>query len=169
MIDVNFFLDKHRELDLLIENSKNKTFISDWNCHHPYYKKYFNEFKLQKKQIYKYNYIRSQNELTVLISKFHYSNNEPKYLLNEIITSNGSTTIISAFFIWLVTQNINEVYYIPPIYFTFHFYSKTFNISLRPISKSHLFEKNSRLNLPNKKTILIITDPIWYCGYSVPE
>lgn len=170
MIDLKFLADKHRELDFLIENNKDgQSFISDWNCIHPFYKRTFEKIKIRASQHAEYKYIRGEDDLTTLIASFHSSNKEPNYLLNEILTSNGSTTIISAFFVWLKSKKIKEVYYIPPIYFTFHFFSKTYGISLRPITKSHLYEKNPTINFPNKEAILLITDPIWYSGSSVPE
>lgn len=170
MNDLKFLADKHRELDFLIETNKNgKPFISDWNCGHPFYEKDFKKLKIQSGKLSDYNYIRGEDDLTELISEFHYSNKEPKYLFDEILTSHGSTTIISAFFIWLKSQGVTEVYYIPPVYFTFHFFSNIYGVTFRPITKNHLYEKNPKLNLPNKKTILIVTDPIWYSGFPIKE
>jgi aspartate/methionine/tyrosine aminotransferase len=168
MLDLNLLVEKHRELDFLIENSKNKKdFLSDWNCQHPFYLEYFNNSKIDSTQIQKYNYVRAEDDLTKLISAYHTKNEEPYYSLNEIIVSHGSTTIISSFFIWLKLQKIECVYYIPPVYFTFHFFSKIYNIPLRPISSSHLIENDMHFNFPKKKSILIVTDPVWYAGFSV--
>jgi aspartate/methionine/tyrosine aminotransferase len=170
MDDLKSLADKHRELDFLIEGGRNlKPFISDWNCDHPFFKEILKSTKVKPRELSKYNYIRGEDDLTALISQFHQNNGETKYSLEEILTSHGSTTIISAFFIWLKSEGIKEIYYIPPVYFTFHFFANIYDIKLRPITKSHLFENNAQLNLPNKKSILIITDPIWYCGYAVPE
>ncbi|HWY10445.1 MAG TPA: aminotransferase class I/II-fold pyridoxal phosphate-dependent enzyme [Bacteroidia bacterium] len=170
MDDLKSLANKHRELDFLIEGNKNlKPFISDWNCEHPFYKEETETIKVKPKNLTKYNYIRGEDDLTELISEFHLNSGEPKYSLDEILTSHGSTTIISAFFIWLKSEGIKEVYYIPPIYFTFHFFASIYDISFRPVTKSHLFESNPQLNLPNKKSVLVLTDPIWYCGFIVPE
>ena len=170
MDDLKFLVEKHRELDLLIEKQKNKkTFISDWDCNHPFYREHFKNLKVKEKQISRYNYVRGEDDLTKLISKFHHLNGESKYSLDEILTSHGSTSLISAFFIWLRMEKVKYIYYIPPMYFTFHFFARINNIALRPITKEQLFEKSITLNLPKQKSIIVLTDPVWYAGCSIPE
>jgi aspartate/methionine/tyrosine aminotransferase len=170
MGDLNELVKKHRELDFLLSKaSSGKHFISDWNCVHPFYLEHFENLEITKNEIKKYNYIRTNEHLTQLISDFHESNENLKFSLQEIITSNGTKTIISALFVWLKMQNITEVYYIPPVYFTFHYFASIYGIELRPITKSHLYEEKPTLNFPDKKSLLIVTDPIWYAGFSVDK
>ena len=168
MSDLDLLIKKHRTLDFLVEKADRTQFLSDWNCTHPYYKKEFVNKNPGSDKIQKYNYIRAEDNLTQLISDFHQKSENTFYNLEEIVTGHGSTTIISALFIWLSLNKVREVYYIPPVYYTFTYFSKLYGISLRPITKSHLFEKDYSLNLPEKKAILLMTDPIWYAGISVP-
>jgi histidinol-phosphate/aromatic aminotransferase/cobyric acid decarboxylase-like protein len=168
MNDWDSLIERHRALDSIVEKADRTKFLSDWNCTHPYYKKKIVRKHTRPDKIQQYNYIRSEDNLTQLISDFHQQSEKTFYDLEEIVTSNGSTTIIGALFIWLSLNNIREVYYIPPVYYTFSYFSRLYGISFRPITKSHLFEKKYSLNLPEKKAILLITDPIWYAGVSVP-
>lgn len=167
MDDLEILIRQHRELDKLVENADKTDFLSDWNCHHPYYKEEFTE-PGSMDLIKQYNYIRAADNLTRMISEFHQKSDSTFYGMEEIVTSNGSTTIISSILVWLSVNKVKEVYYIPPVYYTFTYFSKLYGISLRPISGSHLFEKDIRLNLPEKKCTLLLTDPIWYAGISVP-
>jgi hypothetical protein len=80
----------------------------------------------------------------------------------------GSTSIIFSFCAHLLESNIKEVYYIPPIYFSMHYALKLFGIKARPISAFHIYEDNFAINLPNKKTVLIFVDPLWFAGRRVP-
>lgn len=167
MDDLEILIKRHRELDKLVENSDKTEFLSDWNCQHPYFKEEFRQ-PATEGSIQEYNYIRAEDNLTRMIADFHQKTDRTSYGMEEIVTSNGSTTIISSIFVWLAANKVREVYYIPPVYYTFTYFSKLYDISLRPISGSHLFEKGMQLNLPEKKCTLLLTDPVWYAGITVP-
>lgn len=161
-------VSRHHELDDILEApSHRKPFISDWNCVHPFYRDVLNSLKIEEFDTQKYNYVRAELGLNRLISEFHLKNEKTRYSPNQIIVSNGSATIISAFLLWLKMRNVGFVYYIPPLYYTFHFFSKIYDISLRPITKYHMFDRRTALNLPSRKSVLLFTDPIWYAGCSV--
>lgn len=161
-------INRHRLLDKLVENADKSNFLSDWNCQHPFFKDHFENIN-SGRSIQQYHYIRADDQLTKLISDFHQRAEGVFYNMEEIVTGNGSTTIISSLFIWLRLKKISQVYYIPPVYFTITYFSKLYGIDLRPISKYQLYEKSFQMNLPNKKCVLLITDPVWYAGISVPD
>jgi|ERR1043165_340929 aspartate/methionine/tyrosine aminotransferase len=168
MLDLNSLVAKHRELYLLLDSFKGeKKFISDWNCEHPFYSEIFSAITLSGSEIKNYNYIRAHDDLTQLISNFHLERENVTYSLDSILTSNGSATHISSFFVWIKTQGLKYVYYAPPLYYTFHFLAKIFEVELRPIARKHMFDRTLDLNLPASKCALIITDPIWYSGSPV--
>jgi len=168
MNSLDGLVKKHRDLDFLLENKGNtKDFVSDWNCKHPFYHDYFNQIRIPKDATQKYNFIRAEDDIYELITKFHLKNEKKNYHWKEIIIGNGSATIISAFFVWLKLQGIEYVYYIPPLYYTFHFFSRVYEIPLRPITNDQLLSDDVPINLPKKKCVLILSDPIWYAGYSI--
>jgi aspartate/methionine/tyrosine aminotransferase len=158
------------DLDVFLENPKfNETFISHWDCCHPYYKSCFDNHKIDSNLIQKYIYLNNDIKLISNIFNFHKSNENIEYSENEIILATGSAKIISIFFTWLKLVDTEYIYYVPPLYYTFHFYAKVYKIKLRPITQDQLYEKSFKLNLPKKKCILIITDPIWYAGVSIKQ
>ena len=167
MSDLELLLNKHRTLDYIVEKANKNVFLSDWNCIHPFYKEQFLEKKFRKIDIQGYNYIRADDHLTNMISSFHKQVDGVSYTSDEILTGHGSTNLISSFFIWLSLKKTKQIYYIPPIYFTFHYFAKLYGIDLRPISKSQLFENKYSLNFPRTQSILILSDPIWYAGVSL--
>lgn len=162
MTKVNF------ELDTLLKDTQfQESFISHWDCSHPYYKNFFDEITLGNGSIQKYIYLNNDLPLISNISRFHELNENIKYSEKEIIASTGATKIISVFFTWLKLTNTQYIYYVPPLYYSFHFFANVHKIRLRPITRNQLYEKQVTLNLPDKKCILIITDPIWYAGVTI--
>lgn len=83
--------------------------------------------------------------------------------------ASGGTSILFAFSYWLARNDIKELYYISPIYFTLLNALRRFGIHARALSGYHSFEREFRLTLPQKKTVLILADPVWYAGIPVPE
>src|SRR6185503_19464404 len=170
MLDLSAIIAHHRDLDFLLASSpEHDNFISYWDGHHPFYQDAFRSGKLSVKNIQGYNYLRSDIELTQKVIAFHEYRDRICYQEKEVLLGAGSTAHILAFVTWLKIQEIKEVYYIAPLYFTFHYFFKIQGINLRPVSKQQPIEKNFSVNLPNKKSILLITDPVWYAGYAVPE
>jgi len=162
-------LDKHRTLDHVIRDDKGKVFISDWYCYHPFIDEFTDGIEITPQQKQDYVFYSDDNELTNLISKMHKKFDNKNYLNSEILPGDGSTPFIAAFCLWLLKNDIKEVYYLPPMYYTFYYFLELFKIKARPISSKQVYETNVNINLPNKKTILIVCDPIWYVGQSVKK
>src|ERR1043165_2127107 len=83
--------------------------------------------------------------------------------------ASGGASILFAFSYWLTRNDIDEVYYIPPIYFTLLNSLRQFRIRARALSGYHCFEREFHLTLPAKKTVLVLADPVWYAGIRVPQ
>ncbi|MBL4692766.1 MAG: hypothetical protein JKY92_05500 [Magnetovibrio sp.] len=66
-------------------------------------------------------------------------------------------------------NNVKEIFYLPPLYYNFYYFGDLLGFRLRPVAKVHPFENDFELSLPNKKTVLIVCDPVWYAGTVVPE
>src|SRR5207253_6799495 len=49
-----------------------------------------------------------------------------------------------------------------------HFFLRMLNIRLRPVSGKQAFESGAALNLPSRKALLLLCDPVWYAGRRVP-
>lgn len=116
----------------------------------------------------KYAYVEDDEALAYSLKQLHLKRDgfQPKGLF---CAAGGAVSILFTFCIYLHDQGIREVYYIPPLYYTLYFALKLFGIRSRAISGLHTREPNFSINLPNKKSVLILTDPVWYAGYAVPE
>jgi len=167
MDSFDLLLSKHHDLDFAIRDRKGKIFYSDWNCSHPFVDAYLqdvDERLTKESDIHLYKFYEDADDVVSLISKFHLDNEQLSYSNECILAGDGSTPLISSFCIWLYEQGVREIFYVPPLYYTFYYFAKLFGFTLRPISDRHSFEKDFQYNLPKKHCYLIVTDPIWYAG-----
>jgi len=162
-------LDKHRTLDHSIRDEKGKVFISDWYCYHPFIEEFTDGIEITSQQKQDYVFYSDDEELASLISQMHKKFDKKSYNISEILPGDGSTPFISAFCLWLLKNDIKEVYYVPPMYYTFYYFLEIFKIKAKPVSGQQVYEKNVSLNLPQKTTVLIICDPVWYVGQSIKK
>jgi histidinol-phosphate/aromatic aminotransferase/cobyric acid decarboxylase-like protein len=81
----------------------------------------------------------------------------------------GATALLVTIAAHLRSQGLEEVYFIPPVYFSLHFAMRLFGIRSRQVSARHAFEPDFKMNLPDKRTFLFLTDPVWYAGIPVPQ
>lgn len=163
---------KQQKLDLDLLDDPTLPFISDWNGTHPYAAAYVGDpssYAGVDSEIARYWWFINDVEFIDRIRHMHARLDGHEPAPHQIIPGPGSSTFISAYILWLVAKGVQEVYYLPPIYFTFHYFAKTFGIRLRQISGRHVFEPRFSMNLPRKRTHLIMSDPVWYAGKVVPE
>jgi aspartate/methionine/tyrosine aminotransferase len=85
------------------------------------------------------------------------------------VPSGGSSALIATFCMWLMLAGATEVHYLPPIYYKFAFLFQRFGIRPLPVSDAHAFQPELDLRLPERRTVLVLTDPVWYAGRRVPR
>lgn len=174
MNDNQHLLNKHRELDYLCRNSEDRIFISDWYCEHPYVRKYipeeiFSHDKLTDKELLYYRFPNDSFEVHEEIRNFHKKHDGVTYENDEIYIGAGMTPLITAQLLMMMSLGFKEFYYTKPLYYTFYYHAKILGLKLIPICDDPLNKKGVKLNLPNKKTCLVVCDPIWYMGKAIVE
>lgn len=111
-----------------------------------------------------YCYISDDVAITNRIKKFHLSVDKTNYVEQQLLIAEGATSIIYLFCLWLINNNIKQIYYIPPMYFLFHKHFEFFSIDVVKVSEKQVYEEGCDFSLPNKRTVLIFSDPVWYAG-----
>lgn len=163
-------LSTHDDLDEVIRNPNGRVFISEWNCENPFIDEYMgslNTIHIPRRREGEYVYFKDDYYLSSLISTFHRKQGEREPEHNELLPGAGSTPLIASFCMWLVQNKIDTFYYIPPLYYTFYYYSELFSINARPVSSMHAFDEDFKFRLPEKKSVLILCDPIWFSGIAI--
>lgn len=170
--DLTKLIEKHKVLDAAI-NDGSEYFISDWNGEHPFVERYLGpellNYKLEKPLPSRYIYFDNEEVPLDMVRDFHLKMEALELSRLNVIAGPGSSSLLVAFSLWLLQNGYKEVYYVPPLYYTFHYFLRLLGIRLRPISGKQAFEPNVTFNLPPRQTVLLLTDPIWYAGRRVPQ
>jgi len=165
-------IEAHHRLDTPIQEHR-ENFLSDWNVEHPFVREFLTKrlWKLLDNPTLEsgYVYFDEQREVSDAICEFHASADGLRLQNENVIAGPGSTSLLTAFCLWLVQRKTEEVFYVPPLYYTMHFVLRALNIRARPISGRQAFEPDFVLRLPNKQIVLLLTDPVWFAGKRTPQ
>ena len=148
-------------------------FISDWNCDNPFAESLLgtNLFRLSQGTQSSESYIYFDQESPVIdaIREFHLRTEDLRLSRRNVLAGPGSSSFLAAFSIWLRRSGYGDIYYLPPLYHTFHYLLEIFDINATPISDKHAFEAGFALSLPQRHTVLLLCDPVWYAGKRLSE
>ncbi|MCK9415156.1 MAG: aminotransferase class I/II-fold pyridoxal phosphate-dependent enzyme [Candidatus Dojkabacteria bacterium] len=81
----------------------------------------------------------------------------------EIFITEGSTPMIASLLIFAKSLGFDRIYSVSPLYFNIFKVAELIDMPISPIN-STLTHDNADINLSDKKSFLIITNPIWSIG-----
>lgn len=167
---ISKLLNRHEEMENSLSGDDAGNLLYGWQCANPFAEKLLEKIWQRANAIdpLKYAYVEDNESLVYALKQLHLKRDD---LQPESIfcAAGGAVSILFTFCAYLHDRGIREVYYIPPLYFTLHFALKLFGIRSRAISGLHAIEPGFSMNLPDRKTVLVLTDPVWYAGCAVPE
>lgn len=163
-------LQLHEDLEIRFGDGEGGDFLFGWQSINPFAGDLLAEVKRRAEgtDYTKYFYMESDEDLAREVVDLHATLDGIKPD-DAFCAASGGTSILFAFSYWLARNDIKEAYYIPPIYFTLLNSLRRLGIHTRALSGYHSFESEFRVNLPLKKSVLILADPVWYAGIPVPE
>jgi aspartate/methionine/tyrosine aminotransferase len=163
-------LQLHEDLEVKFGDGNGGDFLFGWQSINPFADSLLAAIKRRAEEIdyTKYSYMESNTALADEIVDLHTTLDGVKPD-TAFCAASGGASILFAFSYWLARNDIKEIFYVPPIYFTFLNGLRQFGIRARALSGYHCFEQEFRLELPPKKTVLVLADPVWYAGIPVPE
>jgi histidinol-phosphate/aromatic aminotransferase/cobyric acid decarboxylase-like protein len=162
-------LARRRAMEIERGDGDSGYFLFGWQCENPYAEPLLKCTEERAKSLdrVKYSYLEDNKSLAQAISDMHEAFGEQRP--SSVFSGAGAISVIFAFAAFVKNRGIEEIYYVPPLYFSFHAALRLLGLRARPISSHHAFEAEFKMNLPNKQTVLIVTDPIWYAGQPVPS
>ena len=165
--DLSFLLQRHAELEANYGDGDGGRFLSGWQCENPWADRIRELVEQQSRKIDSTEYLYTDSDDTIRRELFRFHQNVDGVSPPDLLCGAGATTIIFTFCAWLRQQDIREVFYIPPLYFTLHFALRLFGVRARAVSGRHAFEDGFSINLPPQRAVLLLADPIWYAGLSL--
>lgn len=155
---------RHIYLEEQLGDGDSGNFLSGWQCINPWQCTIDSEIVEMRQSITPSAYLYADRypEIERAFSDLHQSTDgcPPE----RILFGAGSTQLLLLITAWIRNKNMSEVFYIAPMYHTLHWSLKTLGVRSRPVNSRHPFEPQFSFNLPDKETVLIVTDPIWYSG-----
>ena len=161
-------LARRKEMEISRGDGDLGNFLCGWQCENPFAGQLLEAVRQHAERIdhVPYAYLEDDPILPGLIQDMHESFGEPRPA--SVFCGAGAMSLIFTFAAYLKHRNVTEVYYIPPIYFSFHSALRLLGIRARPVSAYHGFESKFKMNLPNRQAVLIVSDPIWYAAQPLP-
>lgn len=167
--ELSLLLQRHAELEAKYGDGDGGRFLSGWQCENPWTETIRQSVESNSRKIDAAQYLTFEEERisNEEIKRFHFLRDG--IVPERVLCGAGASSIIFTFCAWLRSHNISEVYYIPPLYFSFHFALRLFNIRARAVSGRQAFEPNFSINLPSETTVMLFADPIWYVGVPLSD
>jgi histidinol-phosphate/aromatic aminotransferase/cobyric acid decarboxylase-like protein len=166
--DAALLLRRHVELEDRYDDGDNGNFLSGWQCDNAWAAYIDQKVRDARSNIdgSKYQSLNSDIELASGLNLFHKTFDG--VVADAYFCSEGGTALIFTLAAWLRQHGIAEVYYVPPLYFTFHFALKLLGIRARKVTEFQPYEINFKLRHPTTRGVLLLCDPVWYAGFPVP-
>ncbi|MCX4777623.1 pyridoxal phosphate-dependent aminotransferase [Streptomyces sp. NBC_01264] len=120
-------------------------------------------------ELQNYNFLSDSAAVTDAITRFHTRADGVTYERDAVYVSSGSSPLLLGSFLALKEMGVQEVCYVPPVYYACYYFCESLGIPMRQISGDLLHSETADLDLPERKTALVLCDPIWVFGTTVHE
>lgn len=161
----NNYSEKVWKKELVRSKKKNILYLSDFFIDSEI-NKYSNlnkhTFKIRE-EIPRQYIFPDTSELISMIKKFHIAQGLPKSSF-KVFETEGSTPMITTIILFARELGFKKIYSISPLYFNIHRICNALDMKIIPCNNDLTYEEGYSLKLPEKKSFLFITDPIWAIG-----
>lgn len=165
---IGALLNLHHILEVEHDDGDKGNFLFGWQCENPFAHELIARTAERSSGLNRvqYSYLEEDAELVEKIRGLHEALDGIRPI--DAFCGAGATALLVTFAAHLRSEGVEEIYFIPPIYFSLHFAMRLFGIRARPVSSRHAFEPGFTMSLPEKRTHMVLTDPVWYAGLPVP-
>ncbi|KIZ16446.1 hypothetical protein SNA_20715 [Streptomyces natalensis ATCC 27448] len=149
-----------------------RVFVSDYNGGHPFIEDYLGELAHtapgRLADISRYSGLDEDASLRAKIAEMHRQYDGAAYTPRHVVPGGGSSGLLGTFATWLVLTGRRRVHYVPPVYYKLAYLFRRMGIEPVPAARGHAYQPHFDLRLPEQRTVLVLTDPVWYAGKRVP-
>jgi hypothetical protein len=165
MIDIN---EHYRRLAFELGDGDRGRMLSGWQCENPFVATLLGEVRTRAANIdfREYTYFDADEALAAGIQSLHRQLDGT--LPPAALAGAGASPLIATFIAWLAETGVTTAHYIPPLYHTLPAGLARYGIEMIPVAAVHSYEPAFALDLPDARSVLLLTDPVWYAGVAVP-
>lgn len=162
-------LRRHIDLETQEGDGQQGDFLSGWQCVNPWAGSLADRIGALTATLSagRYSYPELDAELVEQVRTFHKASDGHFSQLASFAA--GSSPLLAALCATLATGGVREVFCVQPLYFSLIWHLRLHGIRARAVSGRHPFEEGFKMNLPDRRTVLLLSDPTWYAGMSVPQ
>lgn len=82
----------------------------------------------------------------------------------EVFICEGSTSMLATIALFALQMGFKKIHSVFPLYFTIHKMCDVINLDIIPCNHDLTHGNNAQVDLPNYRSFLFITDPVWSTG-----
>lgn len=179
----------HRELDEMSRSERGGRFLSGWQTTHPFAARYLGAAAPRPgslphvddvddvddaggdggpgERAERYSFLSDSARLVGGIGRFHERTDGVEYGADRVYVSSGSSPLLLGFFLALREMGFDEVCYVPPVYYTCYYFCRSLRIPMRRVGGGPLHDEDAGLDLPERRSVLVLCDPVWVFGTRV--
>ncbi|AJT69588.3 hypothetical protein T261_7991 [Streptomyces lydicus] len=165
-------LECHEHIEAERQQPGARVFLSDYNGGHPYVGQFLGELAHTAPRhladITRYSGLDEDLELRSKIAAMHERYDGVAYGERNVVPAGGSSSVLGTFVTWLAVNGHRRVHYVAPVYYKLAYLLREFGIEPVPVASGHAYQPQFDLSLPDERTVLVLTDPVWYAGRRVP-
>lgn len=163
-------LSLHRDLDRRCRADRGARFISGWQTAHPFSGRYLHlsdELAAFSAQSDRYSFLSDSVALVDSIRRFHACTDHIDYPSDAVFASSGSSPLLTSYFLALREFGIADVCFAAPVYYACYYFCRSLGLVTRQVSDGILHDDSVTLDLPDRRSALVLCDPIWVFGTTV--
>src|SRR5947209_6563428 len=130
--DASDLLSRYADLEENLGDGDGGNFISGWQCINPWKDAISCSINEHRANLRDWEYLYADRFPAIENSFKSFHQNKDEIAPERIIFGSGSTAILLLLASWLPLQEITQVYYLAPMYFTLHSAFKVLRIRSRP-------------------------------------
>lgn len=162
-------LELHKSLEHLVRRMEGQPFVSGWNADNPFRERFLGTLGVAGLDSTAYQSYTSDATLLGSIREMHRRFDGIELADGNILPGDGSTGLIATTFLWLWGTGVREVLYVPTVHDTFYYYFRFLGLEVRRAADRHPFEPGFELDLPDRRSVLFVSDPTWYVGQALAD
>ncbi|GAA0428928.1 hypothetical protein GCM10010357_58260 [Streptomyces luteireticuli] len=165
-------LEWHERIEAERRQPGARVFVSDYNGGHPFVEKYLGELAdaapCRLADVTRYSALDEDAVLRERIAEMHRRYDGAGCTPGRVLPGGGSSALLGTFATWLLLTGRRRVHYVAPVYYKLAFLFRRMGIEPVPVARGHAHQPAFDLRLPAERTVLVLTDPVWYAGRRVP-